>query len=236
MTQPIPKRSQSAQSNSGNKTPPTPIKTNHSAVFSGDDGSRKPSSELNWIEQLDPSQKYFGNRYIEGMNRMLFDNKNVFKAYFEPRMISGLTPVASGTSRQTTPRFVPMDLIQKSASQASGLYLVKPHERALVHLAAVISPVGLLLATDDLGKDGCSDKASWNEILFTRMYLLSRPLIKIKGVHMHMGNTLAAVLGQSFNEEDVDLEQVSRLATAVQLSDSRVSSHWTSQINSTQAG
>lgn len=167
---------------------------------------------------------------------MLFDNKNVYKAYYEPRRLPGLTPAATGASGQITPRFVPMDLVLKSASQASSLYLVKPHERALVHLAAIVSPVGLLLATDDLGKDGCADKAGWNEILFMRMYLLSHPLIKIKGVHMHMGNTLAAVLGQSYNEEDVDLDQVNRLATAVQLSDSRVSSYWAKQINSTQVG
>lgn len=232
MTQPIPKRSQPAQSTSGHKTPPPPTNINLPAVSSGDD---QPPSEPSWIELLDPNKKFYGNRCIEGMSRMLFDNKNVYKAYYEPRCIAGLAPAATGASKQITPRFVPMDLILKSATQASGSYLVKPHERVLVHFAAIVSPVGLLLATDDLGKDGYVDKANWNEILFMRMYLLSHPLIKIKSAHMHMGNTLAAVLGQSYNEEDVDLDQVSRLAAAVQLSDSRVSSYWANQINAKQA-
>lgn len=190
------------------------------------------SHEANWVELLNPGQPYYGNRCIEGMYRMLFDNKFVYKSYYEPRVIPGLTPAANGPGPQVMPRFVPMDLILRSANQACHLPLVKPHERALVHLAAIVSPCGLLLATDDLGKDGTTATARWCEILFMRNYLLSPPLIRIKGAHMEMGNTLAAVLDQSYSEEDVDLDQVTRLAIAVQISDSRLSSYWTSQIES----
>ncbi len=190
----------------------------------------------NWVELLNPGQPYYGNRNIEGMYRMLFGNPYLDLAYNSPRVIPGLTdPAHEAQAAQTAgpasgapalPMVAPMALVLKSAHQAAHSGMVKPYERALVHLAAIVSPCGLLMATHDVEHPEKSATPSWDEIDFTRMYMLSKPLIKIKAVEVAMGNTLAAVLGQSYEQEDVDVDQVTRLATAVRLSDTKLASYW----------
>ena len=183
---------------------------------------------------LDPSQPYYGNRCIEGMYRMLFDNPYLRRAYYDSRVIPGLAYAAEATGPgdvpEPLPMVQPMELTVKSARQAAHSGLVKPHERALVYLAAIVSPCGLLMTTHDLENPEKSATPNWDEIHFVRMLMLSRPLIKIKAVNAPMGNTLAAVLGQSYECEDVDMDQVTRLATAVGLSDTKLASLWTGYI------
>lgn len=198
--------------------------------------SGKPS-ESEWIELLDPGQPFYGNRCIEGMYRMLFDNSSLYRAYYSPRPMPGLTPAAETADPsalgKALPKVKPMELTLRSANQAAHSGLVKPHERQLVHLAAIVSPCGLLMATDDVDDPQSLAIPSWDKIAFLRMYMLSKPLIKIKAFNVEMGNTLAAVLGQSYEQEDVDFDQVTRLATAVRLSDTKLASYWAGQITST---
>lgn len=199
----------------------------------GSGGAGKPPA-YDWVELLDPGQPYYGNRCIEGMYRMLFNNSYLRRAYYAPRLIPGLAHAAEGDDPEAMakalPMIEPMALTVTSARQAAHFGLVKPHERALVYLAAIVSPCGLLMATFDADSPGQSATPSWDEIAFIRMYMLSRPLIKIKAVDVAMGNTLAAVLGQSYEQGDVDFDQVTRLATAVRLSDTQLASYWSGQI------
>lgn len=195
-------------------------------------------SGFDWIELLDPGQPFYGNRCIEGMYRMLFDNRSLYRAYYSPRPMTGLALAAEtaggGDSLcKALPMVIPMELILRSASQAAHSGLVKPHERPLVHLAAIVSPCGLLISTDDTDEPAVAGPASWDKISFLRMFMLSKPLIKIKSFDVGMGNTLAAVLGQSYEQDDVDFDQVTRLATAVRLSDTKLASYWAGQITST---
>ena len=203
---------------------------------SGDSYGCKPS-ETEWIELFDPGQPFYGNRCIEGMYRMLFDNPSVYRAYYSPRPMPVLAPAAETTGGESRckelPVIVPMELTLRSANQAAHSGLVKPHERPLVHLAAIVSPCGLLMATDEDEPAQTSAAPSWDKIAFLRMYMLSKPLMKIKAFNVEMGNTLAAVLGQSYEQEDVDFDQVTRLATAVRLSDTKLASYWAGQINAT---
>lgn len=199
-------------------------------------GSGGKHLESEWIELLDPSKRFYGNRCIEGMYRMLFDNPSLYRAYYAPRPIPGLALAAEQVGGEShgkeLPVIEPMTLILRSAYYAAHSALVKPHEKALVHLAAIVSPCGLLMATDDTDDTQGSEAATWDKISFLRMYMLSRPLIKIKAFNVGMGNTLAAVLGQSFEQDDVDFDQVTRLATAVRLSDTKLASYWAGQITS----
>ncbi len=190
-----------------------------------------------WIELLDPCQPYYGNRCVEGMYRMLFDNPSLYQAYYAPRQMPGVTPAAAtpdpGSVCTTLLMVKPMQMVLRSAYQAAHSGLVKPHERPLVHLAAIVSPCGLLMATHDADDEQTPATASWDKIAFLRMYMLSKPLIKIKAFNVEMGNTLSAVLGQTYEQEDVDFDQVTRLATAVRLSDTKLASHWVGQITTT---
>ena len=168
---------------------------------------------------------------------MLFNNPCFYRAYYDARLIPGLAHAAQAVGltpdAQALSMVKPMALTLAAAYQAVHSGLVKPHERALVHLASIVSPCGLLMATHDLEHPEKSATPSWDEIESLRMSMLSRPLLKIKAVDVAMGNTLAAVLGQSYEQEDVDVDQVSRLAAAVRLSDTKVASFWVGQITST---
>jgi len=203
----------------------------------GGGGAGKPPAP-DWLELLDPGQPFYGNPCIEDMYRMLFSNPNLYGAYYSPRVIPGLASAAelagmkssSMTPPMARPMVKPMDLTLRSAHQAAYSSLVKPHERPLVHLASIVSPCGLLMATHDAEHPDKSETPTWDQIAFIRMYMLSKPLIKIKGVNMEMGNTLAAVLGQGYEQGDVDFDQVTRLATAVRLSDTKLTSYWTDHI------
>ena len=190
-----------------------------------------------WVELLNPAQPFYGNRNVEGMYLMLFNNPYLYKAYHSPRVIPGLVHAAQvagfESDVEALPTVKPMELTLRSAHRAAHSGLVKPHERALVHLASIVSPCGLLMATHDLEHPEKSATPCWDEINFLRMYMLSRPLLKIKAVSVEMGNTLAAVLGQSYEQEDVDFDQVTRLATAIRLSDTRLASYWSGQIQPT---
>ena len=214
----------------------TPAITSKPAPYgAGSNGDKHSGFE--WIELLDPGQPFYGNRCIEGMYRMLFDNRSLYRAYYSPRPMTGLAlaaDTACGDSHcKALPMVIPMELILRSANQAAHSGLVKPHERPLVHLAAIVSPCGLLMATDDTDDPAVVGPASWDKISFLRMYMLSKPIIKIKAFDVGMGNTLAAVLGQSYEQDDVDFDQVTRLATAVRLSDTKLASYWAGQITST---
>lgn len=214
---------------------PTAITPKPDPCGAGSSGGKH--SGFNWIELLDPGQPFYGNRCIEGMYRMLFDNRGLYRAYYSPRPMTGLAlaaETAGGDSLcKELPMVIPMELILRSANQAAHSGLVKPHERPLVHLAAIVSPCGLLMSTDDTDDPAVAGPASWDKISFLRMFMLSKPLIKIKAFDVGMGNTLAAVLGQSYEQDDVDFDQVTRLATAVRLSDTKLASYWAGQITST---
>ena len=210
----------------------SPLPKTYLLAVSSGGGSGKPP-EPNWAELLDPGLPFYGDSRIEDLYCMLFGNPNVYKAYNDLRMVPGLVPAADGATPAVVPMIKPMELTLRTARQAAHMHLVKPHERALVFLAAIVSPCGLFLATNMVDEDGNPETTSWDAISFLRMYLLSRPLIKIKGVHIEMGNTLAAVLGQSYDREDVDFDQVTRLATAIRLSDTRLASYWSGQIQPT---
>ena len=168
---------------------------------------------------------------------MLFDNRSLYRAYYSPRPMPGLALAAETAGGESLykalPMVIPMELTLRSANQTAHSGLVKPHERPLVHLAAIVSPCGLLMSTDDTDDPAVAGPASWDKISFLRMYMLSKPLIKIKAFDVGMGNTLAAVLGQSYEQDDVDFDQVTRLATAVRLSDTKLASYWAGQIKST---
>ena len=193
-------------------------------------------NESNWIKLLNPAEPFYGDQKIKGMYLMLFNNPYCYRAYYDERVIPGLTHAAQtaglAPDAEELPMAQPMALTLTSAHQSAHSGLVKPHERALVHLASIVSPCGLLMATHDLEHPEKSATPSWDEIEFLRMYMLSRPLLKIKAVDVAMGNTLAAVLGQSYEPGDVDTDQVSRLATAVRLSDTKLASYWSGCITS----
>lgn len=177
---------------------------------------------------------FYGDQKIEDLYLTLFSNVYLYRAYYDLRFIPGLADafpaVGLAPDAKTLSRVKPMTLTLAAANEAARSGLVKPYEQALVHLAAIVSPCGLLMATHDLDHLEKSATPAWDEIESVRTSMLSRPLLKIKAADVAMGNTLAALLGQSYEEDDVDIDQVTRLSTAVRLSDTKVASFWTGYI------
>lgn len=188
----------------------------------------------NWIKLLNPMAPFYGDKKIEDLYLTLFSNVYFYRAYYDPRFIPGLADafqaVGLAPDAKSLSSVKPMTLTLAAANEAARSGLVKQYEQALVHLAAIVSPCGLLMATHDLDHQEKSATPSWDEIESVRTSMLSRPLLKVKSADVAMGNTLAALLGQTYEEDDVDIDQVTRLAAAVRLSDIKVASFWTGYI------
>ena len=172
----------------------------------------------------DPARPFYGEPMTDTFVKNFLGNKPVVDAYFHPKAIAG-----DPTHRADLPNLqmvIPMAAAMRAATQAAAMGLIKPHERALVHLATIVYPCGLFFCAHLDAPHALAMEPQFHEVALMRSMLLELPLKKLKGQHIGMGNTLAAVLGQAYSAEDVDLEQVSRLATAVHLANARITALW----------
>jgi hypothetical protein len=159
----------------------------------------------------------------EGFVKGFLGNKAVVEAYFHPKV--NASDPARPPVLPNLPMVIPMAEAMRAATQAAAMGLIKPHERALVHLATMVYPCGLFFCAL-VDQHPSAVGPQFHEVALMRSMLLERPLKLLKGQHIGMGNTLAAVLGLAYSAEDVDLEQVSRLATAVHLANARITALW----------
>lgn len=171
------------------------------------------------------TRPFYGEPMTEAFVKSFLDNKPVADAYFHPKVIAGAASAGDPANRSDLPTVIPMAAAMRAAGQAAAMGLIKPHERALVHLATIVYPCGLFFC-DMVDQRASAVGPQFHEVALMRSMLLEQPLKKLKGRHTGMGNTLAAVLGLAHSADDVDLEQVSRLATAVHLANVKVTALW----------
>ncbi len=179
-------------------------------------------------QMLDPTRPLYDEPMPEAFVKKFLGNQAVVEAYFHPKVITGLTSISDPARPPALPSLttvIPMAEAMRAANRAAALALIKPHERALVHLATMVYPCGLFFCelddqhTSPMGR-------TFHEVALMRSMLLEQPMKVLKGLDIGMGNTMAAVLGHAYSAEDVDQEQVSRLATAVHLANTRITALW----------
>lgn len=180
------------------------------------------------LSQLpDHARPFYGEPMTEEFVKHFLGNRAVVEAYFHPKALAGITNAGDPADGSGGPTLIPMAAALQAASQAAGMSLIKPHERALVHLATIVYPCGLFFCAQMVDQHALPLGLQFHEVALMRAMLLERPLKTLKGRHLGMGNTLAAVLGLAHCAEDVDLAQVSRLATAVHMANARITGLWT---------
>ncbi|WP_041388226.1 hypothetical protein [Polaromonas sp. JS666] len=172
------------------------------------------------------TRPFYGKPMTEEFVKNFLGNKAVVDAYYHPKVIAGVASAGDPAQRSDLPTLIPMAMAMRAASRAAAMELIKPHERPLVHLATMVYPCGLFFCAYLDDPHALAVGPQFHEVALMRSMLLELPLKKLKGRHTAMGNTLAAVLGLAHSAEDVDLEQVSRLATAVHLANARITTLW----------
>lgn len=177
---------------------------------------------------FDPTRPFYGEPMTEAFVKNFLGNKAMVEAYFHPKLIAGVINARHPARPPVLPNLttvIPMAEAMRAATQAAAMAMIKPHERALVHLATIVYPCGLFFC-EMVDQQASAVGRQFHEVALMRSMLLEQPLKILKGLHIGMGNTLAAVLGLAYSAEDVDLEQVSRLATAVHLANTRIAALW----------
>lgn len=172
------------------------------------------------------TRPFYGKPMTEEFVKNFLGNKAVVDAYYHPKVIAEVINASDPASPSDLSTVIPMAAAMRAASQAAAMGLIKPHERALVHLATMVYPCGLFFCAYLDDPHALAVGPQFHEVALMRSMLLELPLKNLKGRHTAMGNTLAAVLGLAHSAEDVDLEQVSRLATAVHLANARITTLW----------
>lgn len=147
----------------------------------------------------------------------VFASDELVEAYCFPKTVSGQ---GGSQSARQSPRFlIPLDLATKAARQAERMALVRPSERPLTYLAALLYPCALFHgAHPGLTPSGTHPRPE------LRGLLLEDALHSLRRIHPPQAATLSAVLG--LGAEGIDPDQVARLSTAVCLSHLSLTAQW----------
>lgn len=195
-------------------------------VGSAQSGQAQPPGLPPLSQPPGPTRPFYGEPMTDEFVKNFLGNKAVVEAYYHPKAIAGVINASDPARPSALPVVIPMAEAMQAASQAAAMELIKPHERALVRLATIVYPCGLFFCAHLDDPHALAVGPQFHEVALMRSMLLEQPLKVLKGQHRGMGNTLAAVLGLAHSAEDVDLEQVSRLATAVHLANARITALW----------
>lgn len=183
------------------------------------------------LQALQPSSAHPLIRAFVGN---VFEDESALDAYFFPKQVSRYTSYlppssAAGVGRAgegLTP-LVPLEFARRAGFHAQSLSLVQPQERDLVDVAAFLYPCSLFHLSRIEALSGTNPPIpTFDDVETMRALLLEESLHRLRCKHAGLGNTLAAVLGLP-HDDDVQTDQVTRLAGAVYLANLKVTAVWT---------
>jgi len=171
------------------------------------------------------------NPYLEKFIHDVFEDECVVNAYFfpkcKPRVAQGVMPVSWDPSLLNS--VLPLEAAGRAGIQAKAMKLIQPEERHLAQIATFVYPSGLFYLSQMNTVLGIgSPVPAFSHIDEMREMLLEDALHKLRSRHPGLGNTLSAVLGLS-HDDDIDEDQVARIAAAVYLANVKVNAIWTEQ-------
>lgn len=213
-----------------------------SSTFAGDRGdsslvvqqsfaghrSTSPTQHLHpMLQGLRPS---YSDPMTEEFVQGVFREEGVLDAYLYPKRVTG-----KGVDAGTTSAWIPLEAASRAAAQAVRMFQIRPYERCLTHIAAMLYPCGMFYCARAAalgqiegfnGVPGMGSAVGLEEFDVIRQQLLDSPLKKLRGRHAGLANTLAAVLGLPCDRQDTNEEQVTRIASAVYLANRSVAAIW----------
>jgi hypothetical protein len=169
----------------------------------------------------------YGDPMIEEFVQGVFSDQSIVDAYFFPKPITGLMNAAELHTSGSASAWIPLEVASRAAAQAQMMGLIRPYERRLTHLGTFLYPCGLFhCARIEVLSGQENTVPSFEQIETMRGLLLEESLRRLKTHHQGLPSTLAAVLGLP-HDEDINEEQVARIASAVYLANVKVTAIWT---------
>lgn len=206
-------------------------RTDRSLVVQQSSGGRRLTSPTQpmhpMLQGLRPS---YSDPMTEEFIQGVFSEEGVLDAYLYPKRVTG-----KGADTGTTSAWIPLEAASRAAAQAVRMFQIRPYERCLTHIAAMLYPCGMFYCARAAalgqiegfnGAPGMGSAVGFEEFDLMRQQLLEAPLKKLRSRHAGLANTLAAVLGLPCDRQDTDEEQVTRIASAVYLANRSVAAIW----------
>ena len=185
---------------------------------------------LDKLQGLSPS---YPDPVTEAFIESVFSDQSVMAAYLLPKPVEGIEyadmTAEVGSELNEKPQWIPMAVMTRAAGQSLSMGLIRPFERCLTHLATMLYPCGLFYChyvAQAFPERGQGKPFHFDEVAVMRGLLLESPLRKLKARNPALANTLAAVLGLPYEVQDVNEEQVARIASAVCLANLKVTAIW----------
>ena len=169
------------------------------------------------------------NPFLEKFIHDVFNDECLVNAYFFPKYLSrdSRTIVSVGDVSSLPAKVLPLEVAKQAGLQAKSMRLIQPEDRYLAQLATFVYPSGLFYLSHGATVLGTgSPVPEFFHIDEMREMLLEDALHKLRSRHARLGNTLAAVLGLP-HDDDIDEDQVARIAAAVYLANVKVNAIWT---------
>jgi hypothetical protein len=182
------------------------------------------------MEALQPCAAY---PWVQEFIGNLFQDECVVSAYFTPKPMPtdhGLG-LQGSLSASDEDHLLPWAVAARAGLQAKAMQQIQPQERPLTQLAGFVYSCGLFYLSDMASTLGMGPRVpAIPHINSMRGMLLEEAIHKLKCSHDALGNAMAAVIGLPHGE-DVNMDQVTRIAAAVYLANLRVNAIWT-ELNS----
>ena len=180
------------------------------------------------LQILQPSAT---NPFLEKFIHDVFEDECVVNAYFfakcKPHLVVGVGQTNGDSSLLSS--VLPVEAAGLAGVRARAMKLIQPEERHLAQVASFVYPSGLFYLSHLNTVLGIgSPVPAFSHIDEMRQMLLEDALHKLRSRHPKLGNTLAAVLGLP-HDDDIDEDQVARVAAAVYLANVKVNAIWTEQ-------
>ncbi|MEO8388006.1 hypothetical protein [Polaromonas sp.] len=177
------------------------------------------------LQALQPS---CAHPLIQAFIGYVFEDESALDAYFFPKQVSRHMPATSAMPNgPAVETLVPLEVARYAGLHAQSMSLVQPQERQLVNVATFLYPCSLFhLSRIDALSGPNPPVPTFDAVETMRALLLEESLHRLRCKHAGLGKTLAAVLGLP-HDDDVQTDQVARLAAAVYLANLKVTALWT---------
>jgi hypothetical protein len=177
---------------------------------------------------LQALQPCAAHSWVEEFIHNMFQDECVVSAYFTPKSITAdaLSSIQDGLDASSQVNLLPWAAAASAGLQAKAMQ-IQSEERVLTQLAAFVYPCGLFYLSNMAAVLGTGPRVPAiphsNAI---RGMLLEDAVHKLKCRHDALGNTMAAVVGMPHGD-DVNMDQVTRIAAAVYLANLKINAMWT---------
>lgn len=182
-----------------------------------------------WVDllrnRLHAERPQFGDMLLERFIHRVFADNLVLESYFQPKRAHLPHPHLAKPTAGKVVQLIPMQEAQRAARSAQRMDLLRPYERTFAYAAALVRPCGLFYCAHPfVQKSEGSTQVDTHRARELMACLLEDAVRDLSRQHHGKGQAMAAVLGLGSMQGDP--EQIARIASAVELSQLRLTDLW----------